>query len=118
MTYVRQHPTFCRKVTSEKETIMTRFALAASVAMSLFAASGVAHAGEVISDQRYWPSEEIQNQRYWPNEAYGYGYYTGRTRPAFNAMASMDGVLVQGSSPIYQGGPKTGMRTYIPSTPW
>jgi uncharacterized protein with FMN-binding domain len=94
------------------KTFTTRFA---SAAISLFAATGtIAHAGEVISDQRYWPSEEIQNQRYWPNEAYGYGYYTGRTRPAFNAMASMDAAApTTGSSFVYRGGPKTGTRDYI-----
>jgi len=94
---------------------MKRFMLAASAAISLFAASGVAHAGEVISDQRYWPSEEIQSQRYWSNQAYGYGYYAGRTRPAFNAMASMNTAApTTGSSFVYRGGPKTGTRDYIP----
>lgn len=96
------------------KTFTKRFVLAASAAISLFAATGgIAHAGEVISDQRYWPGEEIQNQRYRPNEAYGYGYYTGRTRPAFNAMASMDQVPTTGSSFVYRGGPKTGTRDYI-----
>jgi hypothetical protein len=96
------------------KTFTTRFAFAAFGAISLLVASGAAHAGEVISDQRYWPSEEIQNQRYWPNEAYGYGYYTGRTRPAFNAMASMDAAApTTGSSFVYRGGPKTGTRDYI-----
>lgn len=90
---------------------MTKFMLAASAAISLFI--GVAHAGEVISDQRYWPSEEVQAQRYWPNETYGYGY-TGRTRPAFDAMASMYAVPpTTGSSFVYRGGPKTGTRDYI-----
>lgn len=94
---------------------MTRFMLAVTATISLFAVSGVAHAGEVISDQRYWPSEEMQGQRYWPNEAYGYGYYTGRTRPAFNAMASMNAAVpTTGSSFVYRGGPKTGTRDYIP----
>ncbi len=93
---------------------MTRFTLAASAAIALFAATGsIAHAGDVISDQRYWPSEVNSDQRYWPNEAYGYGY-TGRARPAFNAMASMDAAApTTGSSFVYRGGPKTGTRDYI-----
>jgi hypothetical protein len=111
MTYVGRHPTFCRKVTSETERIMTRFMLAASAAISLFAASGVAHAGEVISDQRYWPSEVVSDRRYWPSEVCG--SYTGWTRPGFNAMARMDVIRTPGSSFVYQGGPKTGTRAYI-----
>ncbi|MEH2512487.1 hypothetical protein V1291_003841 [Nitrobacteraceae bacterium AZCC 1564] len=95
---------------------MTKFALAVFAAISLFAASGLAHAGEVISDQRYWPSEVIQDQRYWPSGVYG--YYTDRTHPRFNAMASMYGVRTTGSSFVYRGGPKTGTRDYVPSTPW
>lgn len=91
---------------------MTRFALAASAAISLFAASGIAHAGEVISDQRYWPGEATSDQRYyWPNEVYG--PYAGRTRSGVDAMASMYGVPTTGSSFVYQGGPKTGTRAYI-----
>lgn len=97
---------------------MTRFALAASAAISLFAASGIAQAGEVISDQRYWPSEEIQAPRYWPNEAYRYGYYTDRTRAPFDAMASVYGVPTTGSSFIYRGGPKTGTRDYNYTREW
>lgn len=97
---------------------MTRFTLAASAAISVFAASGVGHAGEVISDQRYWPSEVIQEQRYWPHEAYGYGYYTGRRHPAFDAMASMYGAPNTGSSFIYRGGPKTGTRDYNYTREW
>lgn len=99
---------------------MTKFALAVSAAISLFAASGVAHAGEVISDQRYWPNEATLDQRTSPNDAYGY-YYTGRARPGFyaqgyDAMASMDQAPVVGptlgSSFTYRGGPKTGTRDY------
>lgn len=102
---------------------MTRFTLAVSAAISLFAASGigVAHAGEVISDQRYWPNEEVQSQRYWPNDPYGYyrGYYG--SRPAYDAMASMYGVAPNtdtGSSFIYRGGPKTGTRDYNYTREW
>ncbi|WP_424629704.1 hypothetical protein [Bradyrhizobium sp. SYSU BS000235] len=97
---------------------MTRFALAASAAISLFAASGIAHAGEVISDQRYWPNEVTSDQRYWPSETYGYGYYAGRTRPPFNAMASMNTAPNTGSSFIYRGGPKTGTRDYNYTREW
>ena len=93
------------------KTFTTRFALAASAAISLFAATGsVAHAGDVISDQRYWPSEAISDQRYWPSGVYG--SYTGQTRPGFNAMASMYQVPAGGSSFVYRGGPKTGTRDY------
>ncbi len=104
----------------EKETVMKKLALAVSAAISLFAASGVAHAGEVISDQRYWPNEAVSDQRYAPSGAYGY-YYADRTRPGFyapgyDAMASMDQVPaigpVTGSSFVYRGGPKTGTRDY------
>jgi hypothetical protein len=86
---------------------MTRFTLAVSAAISLFAASGVAHSGEVISDQRYWP-----------HEAYGYGYYAGRTHPPFNSMASMGAAPSTGSSFIYRGGPKTGTRDYNYTREW
>jgi hypothetical protein len=96
-----------------KEMIMTRFALAASAVISLLAASGIAHAGEVISDQRYWPIEMTSDQRYWPREAYRYGYYADRTRPPINAMAGMDTVPTTGSSFVYRGGPKTGTRDYV-----
>ena len=81
------------------KTFTTRFALAASAAISLFAVSGVAHAGEVVSDQRSWPSEVHES-------------YTGNTRSGFDAMASMDAVRTTGSSFVYQGGPKTGTRAY------
>lgn len=99
---------------------MKKIALAASVAISLFAASGVAHAGDVISDQRYWPSDAVSDQRILPSDAYGY-YYAGRTRPGvyapgYDAMASMDQVPVVGPAPgnsfVYRGGPKTGTRDY------
>ena len=99
---------------------MTRFALAASAAISLFAATGIAHAGEVISDQRYWPGEVFSEQRYWPNYYWPnevYGPYTGQTRPGFNAMASMGLAYTPGSSFVYRGGPKTGIRDYTPE-PW
>jgi hypothetical protein len=98
---------------------MRSFMLAASAAISLFAASGVAHAGEVISDQRYWPSEVNSQQRYWPNEAYGYGYYAGSRHPAFNAVASMyPAAPTTGSSFVYRGGPKTGTRDYNYAREW
>lgn len=99
---------------------MKKFTLVASTAISLFAASGVAHAGDVISDQRYWPNEAVSDQRASPNNAYGY-YYAGRTGPGFyvpgyDAMASMDQGPVVGPAPgtsfTYLGGPKTGTRDY------
>ena len=76
---------------------MTRFALAASAVISLFTASAVAHAGAVISDQRYWPSE-VHRSSIAP-------------RFGFDAMASM-GVAPTADPFVYEGGPKTDIPAY------
>ncbi|MCR6732864.1 MAG: hypothetical protein NVV83_01620 [Afipia sp.] len=75
------------------------FALAASAAISMFAAVAAAQAGTTISDQRYWP-----------NEIRSSGVNTASS--PFNAMASIDTVRSGESAVIYRGGPKTGTRSY------
>jgi hypothetical protein len=81
------------------ETIMRRFALGAFAAISLLAATGIAHAGAVSSDQRYWPSEVHESS-------------TARPDLGFDAMASVDVAPTIGWPFVYEGGPKTGTRAY------
>jgi hypothetical protein len=74
------------------------FVLAASAALSMFAAAG-AQAGTTISDRRYWPNE-IRSS---PVDT--------ATSP-FDAMASMNTTRPAGNAFIYRGGPKTGTLSY------
>ncbi len=73
---------------------MTKIILTAS--MLLIAASAVAHAGTIISDQRYWPGQSASQQR---------------SASAFDAQARLAGPISDASKGCsYQGGPKTGSR--------
>ena len=73
---------------------MTKVFLTAS--MLLLAASAVAHAGTIISDVRYWPSQSTSQQS---------------SASAFDAQARIAGPINDASkSCSYQGGPKTGSR--------
>jgi hypothetical protein len=71
------------------------FLLAAAAAVSLLAASG-AHAGAVISDQRYWTNEVARA-----------GIHVAPS--PLDAMASLDTARAT-NTVMYRGGPKTGTR--------
>ncbi|CAN5233076.1 hypothetical protein BH10PSE10_BH10PSE10_26580 [soil metagenome] len=74
------------------------FVLAASAAVSMFAAVAAAQAGQTISDQHYWPNE----------------IHSSRTSGSvFDALASMDdSTAAPAANPVvYRGGPKTGTRS-------
>jgi hypothetical protein len=90
-------------VQNSKDTIIkvtTRtFVLAASAAISMFAAVAAALAGTTISDQRSWPNEI-------------HSLTVNAAVLPFNAMASMDTVRSSERPVIHRGGPKTGTRSY------
>ncbi len=71
-------------------TTFNRIVLAASLALTMFAAVSSANAGLITSEARTFP-RPVQ------------------TSSVYDAQASMDTpVIVSGSSRSYQGGPKTG----------
>ncbi|HEY0236450.1 MAG TPA: hypothetical protein VGC86_15570 [Afipia sp.] len=72
------------------KTAFNKIALAASLALPMFAVASVAYAAPITSDARTFP-RPVQ------------------TSSVYDAQASMDvPVIVSGNSRAYQGGPKNG----------
>ncbi len=87
--------------------MLTKHLLKISLVLPLVAMSAAAYAGSTISDKSYWPSEVRQSAQTRTggaqsdlNSAFAYYRATSRLQPAMNPN---DG----GSSPRYQGGPKS-----------
>ena len=87
--------------------MLTKRLLTISLLLPLMAVSATANAGSTISDKSYWPSEARQSAQTRAggpqndlNSAFAYDRATSRLQPATTAN---DG----GSSPRYQGGPKS-----------
>ena len=85
----------------------TKHLLTISLLLPLMAISATAQAGLTISDKSYWPSEARQSAQTRTvgsqrdlNSAFAYDRAASRLQPAMNPN---DG----GSSPRYQGGPKS-----------
>ena len=85
----------------------TKHLLTLSLMLPLVAISATAHAGSTITDKSYWPSEARQSAQARAvgsqsdlNSAFAYDRATSRLQPATNPNES-------GSSPRYQGGPKS-----------
>jgi hypothetical protein len=78
-----------------------------SLLLPLMAISATAHAGSTISDKSYWPGEARQSTQIRAvgpqrdlNSAFAYDQAASRVQPATNPNDA-------GSSPRYQGGPKS-----------
>jgi hypothetical protein len=87
--------------------MLTKHLLTISLLLPLVAISATAHAGSTITDKSYWPSAARQNaqsrtvgSRGDLTSAFAYDRAASRLQPAMNPN---DG----GSSPRYQGGPKS-----------
>jgi hypothetical protein len=87
--------------------MLTKHLLKISLLLPLVAISATAHAGSTITDKSYWPSEARQNAQSTTvgsqrdlNSAFAYDRAAPRLQSAPNPN---DG----GSSPRYQGGPKS-----------
>jgi hypothetical protein len=87
--------------------MLTKRLLTISLLLPLVGVSATAHAGSTISDKNYWPSEarqSAQNRAGGPqndlNSAFAYDRATSRLQPATTTNEG-------GSSPRYQGGPKS-----------
>jgi hypothetical protein len=82
----------------------TKHLLTLSLMLPLVAISATAHAGSTITDKSYWPNEARKSAQYRtvgsPADAFAYDRAGARLQPATNPN---DG----GSSPRYQGGPKS-----------
>jgi hypothetical protein len=87
--------------------MLTKRLLTISLLLPLVAISATAHAGSTITDKSYWPNEARQSAQTRTvgsqndlNSALAYDRAVSRLQPATNVN---DG----GSSPRYQGGPKS-----------
>jgi len=87
--------------------MLTKRLLKISLLLPLMAISATAYAGSTITDKSYWPSEARQSAQTRTlgsqrdlNSAFAYDRAASRLQPAMNPN---DG----GSSPRYQGGPKS-----------
>ena len=87
--------------------MLTKHLLTISLLLPLMAISATAYAGSTITDKSYWPSEARQSAQTRTlgsqrdlNSAFAYDRAASRLQPAMNPN---DG----GSSPRYQGGPKS-----------
>jgi hypothetical protein len=87
--------------------MLTKHILRISLLLPLVAISATAYAGSTITDKSYWPSEARQNAQDRTvgsqrdlTSALAYDRAASRLQPATNPN---DG----GSSPRYQGGPKS-----------
>jgi hypothetical protein len=87
--------------------MLTKHLLKISLVLPLVAMSATAYAGSTISDKSYWPSEARQSAQTRTvgsqsdlNSAFAYYRAGSRLQPVMNPD---DG----GSSPRYQGGPKS-----------
>jgi hypothetical protein len=87
--------------------MLTKRLLTISLLLPLMAISATAHAGSTITDKSYWPNEARQSAQTRTvgsqndlNSALAYDRAVSRLQPATNVN---DG----GSSPRYQGGPKS-----------
>jgi hypothetical protein len=87
--------------------MLKKHLLKISLLLPLVAISATAHAGSTITDKNYWPSEARQSAQTRTggsqgdlNSALAYDRTGSRLQPATNPN---DG----GSSPRYQGGPKS-----------
>jgi hypothetical protein len=87
--------------------MLTKHLLAISLVLPLVAVSATAQAGSTISDKSYWPNEARQSAQTRTvgsqndlNSALAYDRAESPLRPMLNPN---DG----GSSPRYQGGPKS-----------
>ena len=84
--------------------MLTKHLLKISLLLPLVAMPATAHAGSTITDKSYWPNEARQSAQIRtvgsPSDAFAYDRAGSRLLPATNPN---DG----GSSPRYQGGPKS-----------
>jgi hypothetical protein len=87
--------------------MLKKHLLKISLLLPLVAISATAHAGSTITDKSYWPSEARQSAQTRTvgsqndlNSALAYDQAAPRLQPATNPNES-------GSSPRYQGGPKS-----------
>jgi hypothetical protein len=87
--------------------MLTKHLLKISLLPPLMAVSATAYAGSTITDKSYWPSEARQSAQTRTvgsqsdlNSAFAYDRASSRLQPATNPNVS-------GSSPRYQGGPKS-----------
>jgi hypothetical protein len=87
--------------------MLKKHLLKISLLLPLVAISATAHAGSTITDKNYWPSEARQSAQTRTggsqsdlNSALAYDRTGSRLQPATNPND-------RGSSPRYQGGPKS-----------
>jgi len=84
--------------------MLTKHLLRISLLLPLMAISATAYAGSTITDKSYWPNEARQSAQAGtvgsPSNAFAYDRAGSRLLPVTNPN---DG----GSSPRYQGGPKS-----------
>ncbi len=87
--------------------MLTKHLLKISLLLPMVAMSATAYAGSTITDKSYWPSEARQSAQVRTgssqsdlNSALAYDRAGSRLQPATNPNES-------GSSPRYQGGPKS-----------
>ena len=87
--------------------MLTKRLLAITLLLPLVAISATAHAGSTITDKSYWPSEARQSAQIRTvgsqsnlNSAFAYDRAGPRLRPVTDPYDD-------GSSPRYQGGPKS-----------
>lgn len=87
--------------------MLTKHLLKISLLLPLVAMSATAYAGSTITDKSYWPSEARQSAQNRTvaapsdlNSAFAYDRAASHLQPATNPSNG-------GSSPRYQGGPKS-----------
>jgi len=85
--------------------MLTKHLLKISLLLPLVAISATAHAGSTITDKSYWPSEARQQTRTVGSQSdlYSALAYDRAALPLRPVLNPNDG----GSSPRYQGGPKS-----------